>query len=822
MTAGANSDSGCDEAWAWGHYYDNEVASSDFDRECVIINRPYLVIEKFTIPATLAIAKPGDTVQYRIRLTNPNSAKADAKIRDITDDVQYGHTITTNGTGTAAAVPYNFTVNLTTDPVKFTPDAGPIILSPGEELILYFNTSVSSAAYDYDCDKASYNATDKMNNSILRKYAEKCITVLKPGAGIRKLSDARTAEPGSEVEFTLMLENNGKAALYNVTVNDTMSPGWEFLEVTQSITGMNESEQSSAESSTNNIIIFGNITLNAGEKKTIKYTARVTDNASGGINENCANITGYDNTNTGYTDEYCITITVYKPALEIVKDVSQHDVEPGSEPLITIIIENPTYATVYNITITEFLPRGFNYTDGTAKLDGRKISDPNWTGIREFECGSNDTGQLNLTWNFTNTNFTDTDTEALVVIPPKTTRILTFRVHVKCNVQNTTFNNTVSVSGYTGAGAAVGPNSTSFEMRGYIADAELYKYASTNSPTFFEYIDYMVVIWNNPAGANIAPLTLADTMPPYIKYVPGYTYVGDLKIEPTVCGDYTDKAAGNYTAQYGGNCSDFHGELLDGNSGDLFNVTGEQTGDGMGEILFWNLSKWLFLTPGQQVSIKYRAQVIPGVGSTARNNVTLSYLDPEHPELCPDCEFNISSSTVIAIAGDINLTNPTELNYTLKLEKGWNLISIPIQPDDTSIFSILAPVQGKYIDVAAWNNRWQYRSYAYGDWFGDLAEIEPKKGYWLNMKEADNLTISGKTINEFNITLYRGWNLIGWPSTTAVPVQNLTLTYIDLATWEGRWNYRSYAYGDWFGDLSEIKPGKGYWINIPRNDTIAA
>ena len=85
-----------------------------------------------------------------------------------------------------------------------------------------------------------------------------------------------------------------------------------------------------------------------------------------------------------------------------------------------------------------------------------------------------------------------------------------------------------------GDGGAVGPNGTFFEMRGYLADAELYKYESNNAPTYFEYVDYKIVIWNNPAGANIAPLTLADVMPPYLKYVPGYTYVGDLKLAPVV------------------------------------------------------------------------------------------------------------------------------------------------------------------------------------------------------------------------------------------------------------------------------------------------
>jgi hypothetical protein len=244
------------------------------------------------------------------------------------------------------------------------------------------------------------------------------------------------------------------------------------------------------------------------------------------------------------------------------------------------------------------MPRGFNYTAGSAKLDGRTINDPNITGNQSFACGDTVNGKLNLTWNRTYDS-------ALSEIPPKTVKILTFKVHVKCNVINDTFNNTVNVSGFTGAGATVGPNSASFEMKGYLADAEIFKYASTNSPTYFEYVDYRIVIWNNPKGANIAPLTLADTMPPYLQYVPGYAYVGDLELEPAVCGDYRDKTNGTMTNvqndSSGVNCSGFNGTLIDA-AGNKFNGYNETANDSKGQTLLWNLSRWLFLTPGQQLS----------------------------------------------------------------------------------------------------------------------------------------------------------------------------------------------------------------------------
>jgi uncharacterized repeat protein (TIGR01451 family) len=754
--------------------------------------------------------------------------------------MQYGYSLTSlNATGkltraSGSTIDYNFTVNPTTGVVKFVPANAThnlsIALLPGEELNLYFITYVNSSANLYDCNRASYNATDHLNNSILNQYAEKCITILKPKLSVEKwcnvadnthTSGTDDASPGDTIECYIKLTNYGSSRLSGVVVIDSMPAGWDYLaNISSGAWNLNQPEgivinEYNISSNYNNTVNFTNIILNAGDVRMIAYTAYITDNVTGGINQNCVNATGYDGNNTGYTTpNSCVPIQIHIPKLEVVKDVSQHDVEPGSEPLTTIIVENPTYAPIYNVTITDYLPRGFNFTNGTVKIDGVPTGDPYISGNQStgaFACdnksactgpGAGTNIGLNVTWN-------KTKIPQLAEIPPKTIIILTFKSHVKCSVCNDTFNNTVNVSGHTGAGA-IAVNGTYFEMKGYLADAELYKYASTNSPKYYEYVDYTIVIWNNPRGANIAPLVLNDTMPKYLKYVPGYAYVGNIRLEPTVCGDFKGKASmeavQNGTGQ--GNCSTF-GYV-------------DSIGDSVGQTLYWNLSRWLFLTPGQQVPIKYRTQVIPGISGSARNDVVLAYLDPEHPELCLDCEFNMDASSVIAIinfsSGD---PDPIE-TYTLNLKPGWNLISVPIRPYNTTLSDVLAPIAGKYTDVAAWNGQWAYRSYAYGSWFGDLATIEPKKGYWIYMTEAANLTIHGGAINSFNITLYGGWNLIGWPSTQSVPLSDLTINYVDFATWEdGRWVYRSYAYGDWFGELDTIEPGKGYWVNTAENSAIS-
>ncbi|ODS36691.1 MAG: hypothetical protein A7315_13995 [Candidatus Altiarchaeales archaeon WOR_SM1_79] len=162
---------------------------------------------------------------------------------------------------------------------------------------------------------------------------------------------------------------------------------------------------------------------------------------------------------------------------------------------------------------------------------------------------------------------------------------------------------------------------------------------------------------------------MADALPPYLKYVPGYSYVvGYLNLEPTVCGDYRDETTGtiidvqNGTEQ--GNCSTFNNYSVSWNLiMPWFNGYNETAGDGTGETLIRDLSKWLYLTPGQQASIKYRVQAIPGIGNSSTNKVILGWLGDCCSDFCPDNYFEIETTLTIhstcPLKPDFEVTNLT-------------------------------------------------------------------------------------------------------------------------------------------------------------------
>jgi PKD repeat protein len=164
-------------------------------------------------------------------------------------------------------------------------------------------------------------------------------------------------------------------------------------------------------------------------------------------------------------------------------------------------------------------------------------------------------------------------------------------------------------------------------------------------------------------------------------------------------------------------------------------------------------------------------------------------------------------------------------SYLISLYTSWNLISLPLIPDDTNVRDIMNTVDGN------WNSVW---SYGTGNWkrydlpgpdfLNDLTTIEPGKGYWIDIKFGDTLSVSGSEPTDKSIPLSAGWNLVGYKSL------NSTSTTEAMNSVDGNWNsVWSYETGNWkrydlngpsfLNDLTTMEPGKGYWIDMKSSDT---
>jgi len=153
---------------------------------------------------------------------------------------------------------------------------------------------------------------------------------------------------------------------------------------------------------------------------------------------------------------------------------------------------------------------------------------------------------------------------------------------------------------------------------------------------------------------------------------------------------------------------------------------------------------------------------------------------------------------------------------SVNLYQGWNLFSMPYEPENSSIETVLDSIMEQVKSVWSYdNNRW-YMYYPQQPGFNDLFEIHSGKGYWIYMSEDASLCSSAQTISE--ISFVKGWNLFGISGKSELLISD-ALTSIEekyISLWvyiNGEWDVFDPENPGFTNSLTTIKPGLGYWIN---------
>jgi hypothetical protein len=161
---------------------------------------------------------------------------------------------------------------------------------------------------------------------------------------------------------------------------------------------------------------------------------------------------------------------------------------------------------------------------------------------------------------------------------------------------------------------------------------------------------------------------------------------------------------------------------------------------------------------------------------------------------------------------------------TVHLSPGWNLISLPLEPQPAAIASVLSSLEGSYDAVYGWDaSAGSYRSFFGAG--GNLDRLDETMGFWVRMKDEATLSVVGEALGSVQIPLVEGWNLIGYPWPTPLPPQ-VALASIDgdydiVYGWDpsaGSW--LSYDPGLGHGTLKDMEPGQGYWVYASRDSVL--
>jgi len=168
------------------------------------------------------------------------------------------------------------------------------------------------------------------------------------------------------------------------------------------------------------------------------------------------------------------------------------------------------------------------------------------------------------------------------------------------------------------------------------------------------------------------------------------------------------------------------------------------------------------------------------------------------------------------------------LEAQIQLYQGWNMFSVPFIPESNTLTYIMRDIINKYDKIYhydAESGTWMIFNprRSVFDPKNSLFRLEPGKGYWIKMNDDAILTVRGYELPEFSMTLYPGWNYIGYPYNEQVTVKNalgdvldstnIMYEYISLEK-----RYLVYEPQGSFNTLTYISGGKGYAIEMLMTD----
>jgi len=191
--------------------------------------------------------------------------------------------------------------------------------------------------------------------------------------------------------------------------------------------------------------------------------------------------------------------------------------------------------------------------------------------------------------------------------------------------------------------------------------------------------------------------------------------------------------------------------------------------------------------------------------------------------------YNETNMSIIdmGVPGGKRVTVPEE-EFVIQLYNGWNLFSIPLQPKNDSLESVLAPINGKYTAVYEWNadiDSDYYGWVKHTNAINDLTILKPSVGYWIYCNEDVNLTVKG-TLNDVSLNLFTGWNMFGWKwkslgnKELTSALSPISGNYTAVYEWNADINSDYYGWvkhTNAINDLTILNPGVGYWIYMQNN-----
>jgi len=175
--------------------------------------------------------------------------------------------------------------------------------------------------------------------------------------------------------------------------------------------------------------------------------------------------------------------------------------------------------------------------------------------------------------------------------------------------------------------------------------------------------------------------------------------------------------------------------------------------------------------------------------------------------------------------GEFTIDNACPCDFCLKLEAGWNLVSVPKKIDGVNDAETI-------FNVDPVDETCEYYDASTGSWavLGDI-DVVPCRGYWVYKTSPETVCLYFKTEGPIVPPvqqLYEGWNMIGHIDTSTMLIDDgSNADFGSMANIEGKfsqiwqWTQDSNWESCYPSGLNYMTPGQGYWIWMIEDATMS-
>ena len=185
-------------------------------------------------------------------------------------------------------------------------------------------------------------------------------------------------------------------------------------------------------------------------------------------------------------------------------------------------------------------------------------------------------------------------------------------------------------------------------------------------------------------------------------------------------------------------------------------------------------------------------------------------------------DTGVTTMDTYGIAGSTNLpmmnmeSCAAEETFSKTLYAGWNLISLPLTPSDSSVSAVLSGVSQDAV----------YCYNATSKQFESADVMEPGTGYFVHATSECTWEYSGTAYTSVDVSLKQGLNMVGWLNCPkdVDALSSISGDYYYVAQWNAtaeKFDVYNPVASSTFNDFTTMERGTGYFISAKQECTLS-